>query len=151
VEGVGPEAEGGVNGVHDGFDGVEISGDLVFGDDKWRGDFENHEVVAARLREDFVVLEETHDVHAAEVQEAGPLGIDEVAAGGGGGLAGLALENGRSHELPQYVRRGEGDFRLNERQGIQKMKGLLEWGVGGEGSAVDWEVATLVLARWVLG
>jgi hypothetical protein len=103
------------------------------------------------LREDLVVLEETHDVHAAEVQEAGPLGIDEVAAGGGGGLVGLALENGRSHELPQYVRRGEGDFCLNERQGIQKMKGLLEWGVGGEGSAVDWEVATLVLARWVLG
>jgi hypothetical protein len=45
------------------------------------------------------------DVHAEEAEEAGPLGIYEVAVGGagecGGEQVGPGLENGRGHELPQ--------------------------------------------------
>ena len=86
VESVGPEAGGGVDGLHDGFDGVEVLGDLVFGDDERRGDFEDHEVVAAHLGEDVVVLEETHDEHLAEhagVNGAEGLEGDAEAEGGG--------------------------------------------------------------------
>ncbi len=77
------------------------------------------------------------DVHAEEAEEAGPFGIDEVAVGGagagGGGLVGGGLENGRGHEVPQYVRRGKGAFCLRKCQRTQKMK-VLGWvRLGGDG------------------
>ena len=40
--------------------------DLVFRDDERRCDLEDHEVVAADLGEDVVMLEETHDEHLSE-------------------------------------------------------------------------------------
>jgi len=85
-KGIGPEAGGGVNGLHDGFDGVEILCDLVFRDDERRCDFEDHEVVAADLGEDVVMLEETHDEHLTEhagMDGAEGLKGDAEAKGGG--------------------------------------------------------------------
>lgn len=83
---VGPEAGGGVNGLHDGFDGIEILCDLVFRDDERRCDLEDHEVVAADLGEDVVMLEETHDEHLSEhagMDGAEGLKGDAEAEGGG--------------------------------------------------------------------
>ena len=81
VEGL--DADGALGEV--GFDGVEILGDLAFGDDQERRDFKNH------------ALE--HDGEEA---------VCGAGACGGRALPGLGFENGRGHEYLNSMTRMRG-------------------------------------------
>ncbi len=109
IEGVGPEAGGGVDDLHDGFDGVEVLLELSVGNDEWRRDLEDHEVVAAHLREDVVVLEEAHDEHLAEhAGMDGPEGLEGNAqAQGSGRLQDDPVEHAESAHLRKHLEAAE--------------------------------------------
>lgn len=109
IDSVGPEAGGGVDGFHDGFDGVEVVVELVFGDDERRCDFDDHEVVAAHLGEDVVVLEESHDEHLAE--HAGVDGAEglegDAKAERGGRLHDDAVEQAEAADFGEHLEAAE--------------------------------------------
>lgn len=71
-----------MNDFADGFDDVV---ELGFGDGERRRDFQDHEVVAADLGEDVLVLEESHDEDLSE--EAGVDGFECFVGDAGGEFA----------------------------------------------------------------
>ena len=66
VDGISPDVGRGVDCFHERFDSIEILLDLRFGDNERRGDLEHHEVVAAHLGEDVVMLEEAFNEHLSK-------------------------------------------------------------------------------------
>ena len=121
AESVGPEAGGGVDGLEGGFDGVEVLGDLVFGDDERRSNFEDHEVVAAYLGEDVVVLEEAHGEHLAE--HAGvncAEGLEgDAEADRGRRLQDDSVEETRAADLREHLEAAEASCELGAELGAE--------------------------------
>src|ERR1700685_2971264 len=61
-----PKGAGAVRRFHDLFDRIDVSIELAIFHREWRGNLENHEIIAADLIENAVSVEHTHHDHLPE-------------------------------------------------------------------------------------